>query len=135
VHKFFTKVNLLLYHLSHGHLGNRMGGQSVLILQTTGRRTGKPRQTTLSYYRDGPRYLVVASNWGKEVHPDWYFNLQMQPIASIQVGQQRLKVEAHTAQPDEYDRLWQLVTRKNSQFTRYQDKMERHIPIVILVPQ
>jgi deazaflavin-dependent oxidoreductase (nitroreductase family) len=132
MHKTFTHANILLYRLSHGHLGNRMGGQSVLMLHTTGRRTGKHRMTTLSYYRDGQDYLLVASNWGEETNPDWYLNLLHEPHASIQVGPRTIPIVARTARSDEYDRLWQLVTLKNSQYLHYQAKIQRRIPIMVL---
>jgi deazaflavin-dependent oxidoreductase (nitroreductase family) len=134
MHKTFTTVNILMYRLSNGRLGNRMGGQSVLLLQTTGRLTGKSRLTTLSYYRDGQDYLLVASNWGKETNPDWYLNLLHQPRATIKVGPRTLRVLARPAEPAEYDRLWQLVTHKNKQYIQYQGKIHRRIPIVVLSP-
>jgi deazaflavin-dependent oxidoreductase (nitroreductase family) len=115
-------------------LGNRMGKQSVLLLYTTGRKSGKPFVTSLSYYRDGSAYLVVASNWGKENHPDWFHNLMHLPQTTIQVGTRSIHVAAHSAQEEEYPRLWQLVTQKNEQYIQYQSGMKRKIPIVVLTP-
>lgn len=132
--KIFTGANVFVYKLSKGHLGNRMGKQSVLVLDTIGRKSGKHHSTTLSYYRDGSDYLVVASNWGMETNPDWLLNLIRLPLTSIQVNGKTIKVEAHQAQGDEYLRLWELVTRKNDQYIRYQTSMKRKIPIVILTP-
>jgi len=111
-----------------------MGRQSVLLLHHTGRKSGKSRMTTLTYFRDANTYLLVASNWGKEYHPDWFHNLMQQPRTTIQVGAVTIPVEAHQAQGEEYTRLWELVTRLNDQYIKYQAGLKRQIPIVILTP-
>jgi F420H(2)-dependent quinone reductase len=133
-HKFFTKVNVYVYQKTKGRLGNRMGKQSVLLLHTIGRKSGKHIMTSLSFYRDRETYLVVASNWGKEYHPDWLLNLLQHPITTIQVGPKTIPVEAHLAEEEEYKRLWTLVTHLNDQYIQYQKGLKRQIPIVILTP-
>jgi deazaflavin-dependent oxidoreductase (nitroreductase family) len=132
--KIFTAANAFLFRITKGRLGNRMGGQSVLLLHTVGRKSGKVYTTPLSYYRDGNAYLVVASNWGKEVHSDWFYNLQRHPRATIQVGATTITVEARPAEGDEYTRLWTLVTKQNDQYLKYQKGLARKIPIMILTP-
>jgi deazaflavin-dependent oxidoreductase (nitroreductase family) len=104
-HKFFTAANVFIYQKTKGRLGNRMGRQSVLLLHTTGRKSGKSYVTSLSFYRDGNTYLVVASNWGKEYHPDWFLNLMQHPHTTIQVGHIKIEVEARQALEEEYKRL------------------------------
>lgn len=131
----FVAINAFLIRLTGGRLGGRLGSQTVLLLHTTGRKSGKAYNTPISYYRDGNNYLVVASNWGKESHPAWYFNLKHQPHATIQVGAADIPVEAHDAEGSDYERLWKLVTGLNSQFVQYQKGLTRRIPIVILTPQ
>lgn len=131
---FFTRLNVWVYQISNGHIGSKLGIQSVLLLYSIGRKSGKKRTTTLSYYRDGENYLVVGSNWGKESHPDWYYNLVQQPRAQIQVGSTTINIEAHQAGEDEYDRLWQLVIRNNTQYIQYQQRTKRRIPIMVLTP-
>ena len=111
-----------------------MGKQSVLLLHTIGRKSGLSYTTTLSYYRDGNSYLVVASNWGKETNPDWLLNLMQLPHTTIQVKATTIAVEAHVAQCEEYSRLWELVTQQNNQYVQYQKRLKRKIPIVILTP-
>ncbi len=132
--KFFTSVHVFIYQLTNGRLGSRLGKQSILILNTVGRRSGKKYSTTLSYYQDGNRYLVVASNWGKESQPNWYKNLMHQPRTTIQVRSKITPVNAQSAQGEEHQRLWQLVTAKNEQYISYQKDIQRRIPIVILTP-
>ncbi len=130
----FVRANAFVFQLTNGRLGSRMGRQSVLLLHTVGRKSGKAYTTPLSYYRDGPNYLVVASNWGKEEPPDWFRNLEQAPRTTIQVQDKTLGVEARQAEGEEYRRLWQAVTRQNSQYLEYQKGISRRIPIVILAP-
>jgi deazaflavin-dependent oxidoreductase (nitroreductase family) len=131
---FFTSIHIALYRFTGGFLGGKLGRQSILLLQSTGAHTAKKHITTLSYYRDGQRYLVVASNWGKERNPGWYYNLLAHPQTTIQVRSRTITVQAHPALTDEYQRLWQLVTKQNEQYLRYQHGINRRIPIVILTP-
>jgi deazaflavin-dependent oxidoreductase (nitroreductase family) len=133
--KAFTKSNSFLVQFTHGRLGSRMGKQSVLLLHTIGRKSGKAYITPLSYYRDGDRYLIVASNWGKEDPPDWYRNLIQHPHTSIQVKNTVLQVEVCQAEGQEYHQLWQVVTSHNSQYLEYQKNMTRRLPIMILIPE
>ena len=132
--KVFTAANAFLFQKTHGRLGNRMGRQSVLLLHTIGRKSGKTYTTPLSYYRDGDNYLLVASNWGKEEHPNWFRNLLQNPGTTIQVGATTIPVAFHQAQGEEYKRLWEVVTRQNDQYLKYQKGLARQIPIVILTP-
>ncbi len=130
----FTKLHVVIYERSNGRIGHKLGKQSALVLYTVGRKSGKRRSTTLAYYRDGGNYLVVASNWGKEIHPDWFYNLRQKPNASILVGAKTIEVVARVAEDDQYARLWQLVTQNNEQYIEYQKNTSRRIPIVILEP-
>ncbi len=132
--KFFTAANVFIFRATKGRLGSQLGRQSVLLLKTVGRKSGKSYLTTVTYFRDGTDYLLVGSNWGKEYHPDWLLNLMQHPVTTIQVGGKTIMVEARQAQEDEYRRLWQLVIRKNEQYIQYQGYMRRRIPIVILTP-
>ena len=132
--RLFTRLHLIIYRLTRGLLGYRVGKQLVLLLYTVGRRTGKQRITTLAHFRDEKNYLLVASNWGEETNPDWYYNLLKNPCTIIQVKDRRLHVEARIAQGEEYERLWRLVTGQNDLYVRYQQGIKRRIPIVILSP-
>lgn len=133
-YKFFTSANVFVYKLSGGRIGNKLGRQSVLLLHTIGRKSGKKHTTTLSYYRDGENYLVVGSNWGKDTQPGWFHNLSQQPRTIIQVGRTTLHVDAHQAEGNEYQQLWELVTKLNQQYIQYQKTIQRRIPIMILTP-
>ena len=131
----FTALHIFIYRLTGGILGSQMGGQSMLLLATTGRKSGKLHVIAISYFRDGNDYILVASNWGKEHHPAWYYNLISQPLADIQVKARKIRVNAHPATDEVYERLWSYVSTKNPMYTGYQRNTRRKIPIVILEPQ
>ncbi|MGB8645290.1 MAG: nitroreductase/quinone reductase family protein [Anaerolineae bacterium] len=132
--RLLARSNAFALQVTHGRLGSQMGPQSVLLLHTVGRKSGKPYATPLSYYRDGENYLVVASNWGQETPPDWFRNLERRSRTTIEVKGATLQVEARPAQGEEYTRLWELVTRRNAQFVEYQKRVTRRIPVVVLTP-
>ena len=133
--KAFTTFNIALYRISRGRLGSQLGAQSVLLLHSVGRKSGKAYTTPVTYFRDGNDYLLVASNWGGETNPDWYRNILHQKRTTIQVKDRTVSVDAHLVEGEEYDRLWTLVTRQNAQYLQYQQKTARRIPIVRLTPQ
>ncbi len=127
-------LNVLVYQLSRGKLSSRMAGYSILLLHTRGNKSGIAHTTPLTYFRDGEKYLLVASNWGRKHNPGWYYNLLHQPEATIQVKDQLLAVVAHPAVGAEYAQLWKTVTSRNNFYIRYQKKTSRHIPVMVLMP-
>ena len=105
-----------------------------LVLHTTGRRSGEPRKTPLSYTKDGDSYVVIASDGGSPRHPDWYLNLLDDPDAYVEVGGRRSHVQAETVTGDERDRLWRRAVRSYGGYAGYQARTERQIPVVRLSP-
>ncbi len=132
--KWFMNINAFIIHTSRGRIGTQLGTQTILILNTIGRKSGQPRSAPLAYFFHEGKYLIVESNWGKEYHADWYFNLQKQPQASIEVKGQTIKVNASFAEGEEYTRLWEYVTKKHPPYLDYQKMTSRHISIVVLQP-
>jgi deazaflavin-dependent oxidoreductase (nitroreductase family) len=129
----FVKVHVALYRASGGRLGGRLRkGAPVLLLTTTGRKTGRRRTTPLLYVEEGDRHVVVASAGGAPSHPAWYLNLRSNPAATIQVGGRKLAVTAETAALEERARLWPRLTQMWPQYDDYQAKTRREIPVVIL---
>jgi deazaflavin-dependent oxidoreductase (nitroreductase family) len=122
------------YRETGGRIGYEWNGVPILLLTTTGRKTGQPRTSALIYGTDGDDYLVVASAGGADSHPAWYLNLQAEPDAGIQVKDDHIPVIAHTAGPGERDRLWRIVTGYWPNYDAYQARTSRTIPIVVLRP-
>ncbi len=130
--KWFTRFNAFLIGISKGRIGSQLGTQSILVLHTTGRRSGQPRTIPIAYFERDGRYLLVGSNWGKPADADWVRNLRHEPRARIDVKGRSFDVEAREALGDEYARLWQYVTEKHSPYIQYQQMTSRRIPIMIL---
>jgi deazaflavin-dependent oxidoreductase (nitroreductase family) len=107
-------------------------GSSILLLTTTGRRSGEPRTNALIYGRDGDDYLVVASKGGADEPPGWYVNLREAPEVEVQVLDETFRARARDATPEERPRLWQEMTRHWPDYDDYQQKTDREIPVVVL---
>ncbi|HEY1827466.1 MAG TPA: nitroreductase family deazaflavin-dependent oxidoreductase [Acidimicrobiales bacterium] len=122
------------YQETDGEVGSIWNGVPVLLLTTTGRRSGEPRTTPLIHGRDGDDYLVVASMGGAPQHPNWYRNLEATPAAQIQVKAEHIAVTARTANETEKPRLWKIVSELWPNYDAYQARTERVIPVVVLTP-
>jgi deazaflavin-dependent oxidoreductase (nitroreductase family) len=132
--KLFMKINAFLIRATRGRIGAQLGTQTILILNTVGRKSGQIRSIPIAYFFYEGKYLVVESNWGRDHHADWYFNLQNQPQASIEVKGKRISVNARFAEGEEYNRLWDYVTKKHSPYLKYQKMTTRKLPIAIFEP-
>lgn len=132
--KWFMDINAFFLRISRGRIGSRLGTQTILLLETTGRKSGQPRVIPIAYFFHEGIYLIVASNWGKDKNADWYLNLQKQPRATLQVKGKMIPVEAHDAQGEEYARLWKFATEKHPPYFRYKEMTTRYIPIVVFQP-
>ena len=108
--------------------------QPLLLLTHVGGKTGTRRTNPLAYFRDGDRYVVVASKGGAPTNPDWYRNLLANPKATIEVGVDKLDVTAQPADAEERERLWAMITGKNAAFREYENKTRRTIPVIVLTP-
>lgn len=119
---------------SNGGKVRAFSRQPLLLLTHTGGKTGRHRTNPLAYFRDGDRFVVVASKGGAPTNPDWYRNLVANPTATIEVGTEELEVTAELAHGEERERLWAVITEKNAAFKEYENKTERTIPLIILTP-
>jgi deazaflavin-dependent oxidoreductase (nitroreductase family) len=131
--RFFFNTHARLYRLTGGVVGGRFSGP-VLLLTTTGRKSGQERTVPLGYLRDGDRLVLVGSNGGKDVDPGWVWNLRANPIAVAQIGRRRFWVRAEQASPEEEERLWPRIVAQAPVWGTYRDKTERHVPLVLLRP-
>jgi deazaflavin-dependent oxidoreductase (nitroreductase family) len=135
VFRVATGLHRELYRRTGGKLGGKAGKMQMMLLTTTGRRSGQPRTTPLNCIADGDRYLGVASYGGDDRDPQWFKNLQANPEATIQVGAETIPVRASVATPEEKAVLWPKVVAAYKGYDGYQRKTERQIPVVILTPQ
>jgi deazaflavin-dependent oxidoreductase (nitroreductase family) len=132
--KWVSRLHVLCYRLTGGRLGGRMLGAPVLLLTTTGRKTGQPRTTPLIYLRDGETLVVVASNAGRDNDPAWWQNLKAKAQARVLVGWKAGAVVAEQADPQQRQRLWPLLCQIYPEYKSYQRGTQREIPVVLLRP-
>jgi deazaflavin-dependent oxidoreductase (nitroreductase family) len=104
----------------------------ILILTTTGRRSGQPRKNALIFRPHGENYLVVASKGGAPEPPDWYRNLQDNPDVRVQIKGDKFAARARTATAEEKPHLWQQMVEVWPDYDQYQQKTDREIPVVVL---
>jgi deazaflavin-dependent oxidoreductase (nitroreductase family) len=107
----------------------------VLLLTTTGRKSGKESTTPLIYDRAGGDVVVVASKGGAPRDPGWYRNLNAHPDVGVQIKGDRFRARARTARGEERERLWRQMNRVWPHYAEYQEKTEREIPVVVLERQ
>jgi deazaflavin-dependent oxidoreductase (nitroreductase family) len=123
------------FRANAGKVGGPFEGSPMLILHTTGARSGREHMNPLVYQSDGDRLVVFASKGGAPNHPDWYHNLAANPDVTIEVGTETLAKRARIATGDERERLWTRQKQLMPGFADYQAKTTRQIPVVILEPR
>lgn len=129
-----TKLHTFIYRTTGGKVGGRIVGGPVLLLTTTGRKSGRERTSPLLYLEDGENLVLVASNGGAPVHPAWYLNLRANPEATVEVGQRKLRVRAEEASLEEKERLWPGLVAMYGGYENYRRRTDREIPVVLLRP-
>jgi F420H(2)-dependent quinone reductase len=123
------------YRMTGGLVGGSLGRLPVLLLTTTGRKSGKKRTTPLVYLADGDNLVIIASNGGSDQHPEWWLNLRANPNAEVQVGPDVKSVVAEKAEGTERERLWREVNELYAGYDEYQRSTKREIPVVVLRPE
>jgi deazaflavin-dependent oxidoreductase (nitroreductase family) len=124
-----------VYRATGGKVGGRVAKVPVLLLTTTGRKSGQPRTNPLLYTHAGDdAYMVIASKGGAPRHPLWYSNLQANPIAEVTVGRRTRQMRARDAEGEERERLWRALADLYPGYDKYAQKTSRRIPVVVLEP-
>ena len=124
-----------VYRETDGEQGYLWNGAPILLLTTTGRKSGELRTSALIFGRDGDDLLLVASQGGAPTHPNWYHNLTVNPDVEVQVQGDVFRATARTANDDEKARLWSIMTDVWPNYDAYQERTDRAIPVVVLTPQ
>jgi deazaflavin-dependent oxidoreductase (nitroreductase family) len=133
--KLLSRLHTGLYRLTDGRIGRRLVDNDMLLLTTTGRRSGKRHTVPLLYLRDGDRLVVIASYGGRPNHPEWYRNLLSDPGATVQILGDSHQVRATTMSPEERSAWWPKIIDTYGDYATYQSRTEREIPVVWLDPQ
>jgi proline iminopeptidase len=129
----FGDEHVRRYRETGGKVGHQWReGSTVLLLTTTGRKTGDKRTIPLIYAQDGNRQVIVASKGGAPEHPGWYQNLQKTPDVEVQVKDEIFRARARTATGEERTRLWKAANKVWPHYDEYARKTTREIPVVVL---
>ena len=134
-YSLFGDEHVRQYEATGGKIGHDWNGAEVLILHTTGRKSGAIRKLPLIYGMDGKNYIIVASKGGAPDNPGWYKNLVAHPDAKIQVRDEVISVRARTATAEEKRRVWRTMTALWPDYDQYQSRTKRDIPVVLLTPR
>ncbi len=115
-----------------GRVGGPFQGAPLLLLTSTGAKSGAPRTTPVMYLPDGERMVIFASKAGAPTNPAWYHNLLANPVARVEVGTDSFEVSAAVASGEERERLYERQSELYPQFADYAQKTTREIPVVVL---
>lgn len=133
--RVMSRLNTWAYRLTGGRVGGKwLHGEPIILLTVTGRKSGRKLTVPLIHLRDGERVVIVASKGGMDKHPLWYLNLVANPDAEVQFGSEVRRMRAHTADETERAHYWPKLVGLNADFTDYQARTARKIPVVILTP-
>jgi deazaflavin-dependent oxidoreductase (nitroreductase family) len=134
--RIMSGLNTWLYRLSGGKIWGRwLQGAPIMLMTTTGRKTGQPHTTPLLYLREGDDLVTVASKGGMANHPLWFRNLEVNPDVEIEIGTQKQSMRARRATDEEKTRLWPKLVAMYSDYADYQARTARNIPVVIISPR
>lgn len=115
-----------------GEVTGDFAGRPLLLLTTTGAKTGLKRTTPLIYTNDADSFVVTAADAGSDRHPGWYYNILANPVVTVEVGDRTFEAIATEPIGDERDRLFQNRIVETPRFAQYQAKTSRTIPIILL---
>lgn len=128
----FNETLIAEYRANQGKVTGMFAGAPLLLLTTTGAKSGRLRTSPLAYTTDGDRIIIIASKGGAPTHPDWYHNLLAHPEATVELGADRFQVRASVPEGQERERLYNQMAAQMPGFAEYQKNTTRQIPVVAL---
>ncbi len=120
------------FRANAGKVGGPFAGKTLLLLHTTGAKTGRERVNPVAYVIDGDRYVIIASKGGAPTNPDWYHNLLANPIVSVELGTEQFTARASVATEPQRTRLYNKMIAMMAAFAEYQRRTTRVIPVITL---
>jgi deazaflavin-dependent oxidoreductase (nitroreductase family) len=133
--RLLTGLHRVVYLGTRGRIGGTGLGMPVVVLTTTGRTSGEPRQTMLTIpYQWDDKITLVASNGGDSREPSWCRNIRVHPDVEVNLRGESRKMRAHVATDAEREELWPKITAAHSNYAGYQRRTDREIPVVVLEP-
>ena len=120
------------FRANDGIVGGHFANTRLLLLHTTGAKSGKERVNPVATFEDGDRLVVVASKGGADTNPDWYHNLVANPDVEVEYGAERFPARATVTSEPERSKLYERMTQELASFADYEKNTERIIPVVTL---
>jgi deazaflavin-dependent oxidoreductase (nitroreductase family) len=134
--KIMSALNIWAYRATGGKIGGKfLRGAPVMLMTTTGCKSGKPRTAPLIYLENGDDLVIVASKGGMSHHPAWYRNLEANPDVEVEIGTERRKMRARRVSDEEKAEFWPGLTQIYRDYDDYQARTDRNIPVVVLSPR
>jgi deazaflavin-dependent oxidoreductase (nitroreductase family) len=130
--KDWNKAIIEEFRANGGKVGGMFAGRTLLLLHTSGAKSGQPRINPVAYVKDGDRFVIIASKGGAPTNPDWYYNLVAHPDVTVEVGTEQIQVHATVADEPDRTRLYQQMVAMMPGFAEYEQKTTRKIPVFIL---
>ena len=121
------------FRSSEGKVGGQIEGAPILLLNTTGARSGKPRTSPMMYLAEGDHIYVFASKAGAPTNPDWYHNLKANPAVTVEIGTEKRPARAEEVTGPERERIYAEQSSRYPGFAEYQERTTRTIPVIELV--
>jgi deazaflavin-dependent oxidoreductase (nitroreductase family) len=115
-----------------GKVSGMFAGAPLLLLTTTGARSGQPRVAPLAYTTDNDRLVVIASKGGAPTHPDWFYNVRSNPDVTVELGAEAFPARATILQGAERQRLFDQMAAQMPNFAEYQRNTTRQLPVIVL---
>jgi deazaflavin-dependent oxidoreductase (nitroreductase family) len=132
--KDFNTAIIEEFRANEGRVGGPFEGANMVLLHTTGAKSGAERVTPLVYAPEGDAIVVFASKAGAPDNPDWYHNILATPTVTVEVGTETRELVARVAEGEERNRLWERQKQAAPGFAEYEAKTTRVIPVVLLEP-
>jgi deazaflavin-dependent oxidoreductase (nitroreductase family) len=128
----FNRKLIEEYRANGGKVSGMFAGAPLLLLTTTGARSGQPRVAPLAYTTDNDRLVVIASKGGAPTHPDWFYNVRSNPDVTVELGAEAFPARATILQGAERQRLFDQMAAQMSNFAEYQRNTTRQLPVIVL---
>jgi deazaflavin-dependent oxidoreductase (nitroreductase family) len=123
------------FRANGGKVGGNFAGSTLLLLHTTGAKSGQERVNPVAYVKDGDNFVVIASKGGAPTNPDWYYNILANPLVTVEAGTEKFQAQAKVAdEPAERRRLYDKMVAMMAGFAEYEQKTTRTIPVIVLTP-
>ncbi len=130
--KDFNRNLIDEFRSNNGKVGGMFEGAPLLLLTTTGAKSGLARVAPLAFTKDNDRFVVIASKGGAPSHPDWYYNLRTNPEVTVEIGTEKFPARASIQYGEERQRLFDQMAEKMPNFAEYQRNTRRELPVILL---